>query len=121
VRWRSASARTGTREAVVFCMATTLDRLLLGARPYWGEEDEAIHFTHIRSGARRLPFALLPLFRGRGGRLLTADRGYSSRNARRLELHFDGPFVLDGELYSARSAGGPLVLTTRTTRWIAPE
>ncbi len=100
-------------------LATTLDRLLLGSKPYWGLEEGPIRLTVIDHEARRLWARIGRLAHGRPGGALRPEHGYSSHNASRIEIGFDGPFVVDGELYEARSENGPVTLTAdRTVRWV---
>jgi len=87
--------------------ASTMDRLLLGMRPYWGKQQEPIHTTYIRSAPSRLWRSLLMILAGRGIRLAEAN-GYYSRNNRRLELLMDEDFIVDGEFYRADRQHGPL-------------
>lgn len=91
-------------------LASTLDRLLLGTRPYWGEGNGPLHLTCIRESPRRFWRSLTPLVTGRGRRLRTED-GYRSHNVQELEIMMDDRFVLDGELYLAQSSNSPLRLS----------
>jgi diacylglycerol kinase (ATP) len=90
-----------SRHEYAVLMATTLDRLLFGARPYWGPEPGAIHVTAIRAPIDRPFRSLIPLLRGRPGpRML--QNGYVSHNADCVRMAFEGSFVLDGQDYQAR-------------------
>ncbi|MDT8340332.1 MAG: acylglycerol kinase family protein [Longimicrobiales bacterium] len=101
-------------------LATTLNRLVLGFRPYWGSEPAPIHFTAVDHQARAVWPAIPRIARGRPGPRLTPERGYRSRNVHRLELRFPGSFVLDGEVYPAPGAHRYLRLSApRTVRWVA--
>jgi hypothetical protein len=52
---------------------------------------------------------------------MTPEAGYMSRNAERIDLSFDGAFVVDGEFFEARESAGPLVITTvQRVGWLAP-
>jgi len=100
---------------------STLDRLVIGARPFWGAGGGPIHMTFVERGAdavlRSVPRAIL----GRPGRRMTPERGWHSHHATRIELAFDGPFIVDGELHRARAADGPLEITApRVVRWWVP-
>jgi hypothetical protein len=98
---------TGGRRALV--LATTLDRLVLGTRPFWNNGGEPIHFTifdHPPTGivghARRI------LFGGKARDL--PDPPFHSRSAGRVELRLDRPFTIDGEFFRA-PPGVPVVIT----------
>lgn len=82
----------------VAVLASVLDRLLLGMRPYWGTGPAPIHFTAVHARPARLWRSLVPLVCGRGATLRAAD-GYFSANVESLALTLDGPFVMDGQCY----------------------
>lgn len=91
-------------------LASTLERLFLGIRPYWGTGPGALPFSAVRSGPRHLLRALPGLLRGRANQHLTEQNGYISRRVDTLELRMDGGFTLDGELFEAQGHGVPLVI-----------
>lgn len=120
VEWR-LDGEPPAKGVVTFCLATTLDRLILGSRPYWGSEDAPIHYTAVEREARGFWTGLPRLARGDPGGRLTPERGWTSRNVDRMELRFDGPFVIDGELFEAEASAGPLSLTSpRVVEWLVP-
>ena len=84
---------------VLVFFVTTLGRLFLGIRPYWGTERAPLHVTAIRSDAahflRTAPF----LIRGQRGRWATPRHGYLSHNLHDLRLYLQSGFTLDGQLY----------------------
>jgi hypothetical protein len=88
---------------------TTLERLVLGLRPYWGREVAPLHYASVRARPRHWVRALPGLLRGRPNRYLTPANGYDSHNARRLLLGLDSHFFIDGEIFSP-TAGVPLAL-----------
>jgi diacylglycerol kinase family enzyme len=93
-----------------FLFASTLDRLLFGMRPYWGEQSEPLHVTFVRQ-QRQLPLrSVLRLLIGRGNDLKNKD-GYHSYNTDGLELLIDDDYIVDGESYRADSRSGPLRIT----------
>ncbi len=89
---------------------TTLERMVLGLRPYWGAEAAPLHYTGVRAAPRHWLKALPGFLRGRGNRYTTPANGYESRNAHRLEIGLDTPFFVDGEIFSPE-AGTPLAIT----------
>lgn len=93
------------RRPFVALLATVLDRLLLGMRPHWGREAAPIHFTAVEAQPAQLWRRLVPLLRGRGDHLHTAD-GYTSTNTDGFAMALEGSFVLDGQCYD--TAGAPL-------------
>ena len=91
---------------VVF--ASTLERLFLGLRPYWGTESEPLHVTAVSANPAHLLRALPSLLRGRKGRHSTKENGYMSHNVREVQLTFHDGYTLDGELYPPDPQRGPI-------------
>jgi len=107
--WQPAVLLIGLPAIVVALaiLASVLDRLLLGVRPYWGKELAPIHATAVRARPARLYRSMLPALRGRGAGLRLED-GYASANVQSLSVKLEGPFVVDGQCYEAN--GGELSL-----------
>ena len=91
-------------------MVSALERLFLGLRPYWGKENEPLHYTAVDSRPQYLLRALPALIRGRTNRYGIAENGYISRNVQRVRLSLNGGFTLDGELFEAKAHLGPVVV-----------
>jgi diacylglycerol kinase (ATP) len=98
------------RGTYAFLFASTLNRLLFGMRPYWGQGEEPLHITFVRQKPKRPLRSLLALLSGRGNSLKEQD-GYHSCNTRALELLIDDDYIVDGESYRASSEDGPLRIT----------
>jgi len=96
---------------VLALLVTTLERLFLGIRPYWGDEEGPLHFTAIRSDASHLLRAATSVIRGRRSRWATPRQGYLSHNLRDLRLCIQGGFTLDGQLYQSDPRLGALRLS----------
>ncbi|MDC0116031.1 acylglycerol kinase family protein [Octadecabacter sp.] len=79
-------------------MASTLNQLTLGMRPFWEQGSGQINWLDISAPPKRLLSGLLLLARGQR-RTWMEKGGYSSGRANGLGVKFDAPFVLDGELY----------------------
>lgn len=87
--------------AVRLLLVTTLDRLFLGIRPYWGAGPGALKATLVDHAAHRLVRRMPRLLRGRPDATMTPAFGYHSARLDRLSLRFRGSFTLDGELFAA--------------------
>ena len=87
---------------------STLQRLFLGIRPFWGKEDGPLALSLIEAGAPGLLRNFPGLLRGRPGPRATPAAGYHSHRARELVLSFDGACNLDGEILQVSGAEGPL-------------
>ncbi len=84
--------------------ATTLDRLFLGLRPYWGNGAGALKATLVERRAEHLMRRMPRLLRGRPDRHMTPAAGYHSARLDRLEIAFGGAYTLDGELFPTSDA-----------------
>jgi diacylglycerol kinase (ATP) len=87
--------------------ATTLDRLLFGLKPYWGQEKKPVHFTNIRKNSNKFLRSLFAIICRRGTFLHESD-GYISNNSQNIEIHMNGNFIIDGEIFTADCQNGPL-------------
>lgn len=90
-------------------LVSTLDRLFLGLRPFWGAEEAPIRYTSFWYKPKHAFRAVLPVMRGKPNRFVRPDLGYTSRNVHELVLELDSGFTLDGELFTPEP-GSPVVL-----------
>jgi diacylglycerol kinase (ATP) len=90
-----------------FALVSTLERLLLGIRPYWGQEAAPLHVTLVRQHSKKFWYRIWPLIMGRGHHL-KEEEGYISYNTSLLEIWLDDEYIVDGELYRAASQHGPV-------------
>ena len=98
-------------------IATTLNRLLLGLSPFWGDQQadgRAIRYTSVDFPPKRLARALLPVLRGRPKGWMEGE-GYRSGSARDITLDIQSPVVLDGEIFQPEP-GLPIRLTGDRTQ-----
>lgn len=90
-------------------LATTLDRLVLGSRPFWNTQGGPLRYTEIAYPPRRLLLNAPRVLFGRSRRSF-ADPSYVSAGVRRLSLAMEGPFTLDGQFFEARRSA-PLLIS----------
>lgn len=88
---------------------TTLERMALGLRPFWGTEPAPLHFTAITLPPRYLLRAAPALLRGRTNRYLRPEFGYLSHNASEIRWWCDDGFLLDGQPFEP-AASEPVVI-----------
>lgn len=93
-----------------FVLATTLDRLLLGLRPYGREGRGILKFSAVSAGGGAMLRALLALFTGRFSK--GGIDGLQVRRTDSLRIEGDDPVTLDGEIYYPLP-GHPITLTGR--------
>ncbi len=103
---------TAVYEGAVMLLATTLDRLLLGLRPWWGAPAGPIRVTAIHRRPRALLRLAPAIVRGRRHRLLSPPNGYNSVNVDGLDVGFASGFALDGQIFSLRDGATARVRTT---------
>lgn len=98
---RLTSECTDRQDNWLLVLASTLDRLLVGSRPYWGKEQSPIHVTAVINQPRRLLRVLPFLLAGRGSAVAREQDGYISHNLNALTLTGASDYILDGELFTA--------------------
>lgn len=98
------------RATYSFIFVSTLDRLLFGMRPYWGQEPQPLHVTFVKQQRKRPLRSIWTLLSGRGNTLKQED-GYRSCNTSALELVIDDDYIVDGESFRAAGQNGPLRIT----------
>lgn len=95
-------------ESYFLILATTLDRLLLGLMPFWGNGTGHIRYTSVAFPPPKLARALVPVMRGRPKPWMT-ESGYHSRLTNDVAIATTLPVVLDGEIFHP-VATAPIVL-----------
>jgi diacylglycerol kinase family enzyme len=93
-------------------LATTMERLFFGLRPYWGEEPHPLHYTAINGAPKHLLRTLPSLLFGRTHRLGIPENGYHSHNSPQLQLSMKDDVILDGESYTPNPELGPITIQT---------
>jgi diacylglycerol kinase family enzyme len=102
------NGRAETMDSLIV-LATTLDRLILRSRPFWGHGAGNLRFTAIAyPPTGLLRYARRLLYGGEDRKLPAAT--YLSRASDRVALAMDCPFTLDGEIYQP-TPGRELILT----------
>lgn len=119
----SAAVPVSRGEApMLLLVASTLDRLFLGMRPFWAPENGFIGLTTIQGGAARFGRAILSVLRGQLNRHATPENGYESFRANRIEMHVDGELNLDGELIVTEGRENPLIVSVEgPIRFLRPR
>jgi hypothetical protein len=97
-----------TRRPYLLILASTLERLILGLRPYWGRQNAPLRATAIGARPKRLGGALTSLVNGKPRHDPGPENGYWSANAREIQIEMEGGFAVDGELFHSDPKRGPL-------------
>ena len=98
------------KQKYLLVLITTLQRLFLGLRPFWGSQIKPLHYTAVDAHPRHFLQALPAAMRGHQSRQVTPTNGYVSHNIDEARLTLDSGFNLDGELYQPDSKLGPVVV-----------
>jgi hypothetical protein len=88
----------GTSE-LMLAMASTIGRLFLGMRPFWGRESAPVRTTWITSRARYIARTAPGIFRGNPPATAVPENGYRSQNVHEFVMQLDAGLVIDGELF----------------------
>lgn len=98
-----------TEDGQLFVLVTTLHRLVLGARPFWSQTEEALKTTAASFPVNRLLRSVIPVMYARNDRP-PSNAAFRSTSAHRLALDTEAPFILDGEPFDAPT-DGPLTIS----------
>ena len=86
------------RRSRLLVLATTLDRLILGSRPFWNHDGRPIRYTSIGYPPVRLLRSVPKVLYG-WRRPSLSPEAYDSRGAGRIDVRLDAPFTVDGETF----------------------
>jgi hypothetical protein len=98
-----------SRISRLLVLATTLDRLILGSRPFWNCDGAPIRYTSIRYPPGNLLRSAPKVLYGWRREALSSEV-YDSRGAGRIAVRLDAPFTVDGETFEA-APDRPVVIT----------
>ena len=104
-------------ERLLILIATTLERLVLRSRPFWGVGEKPIRHTRISHPPKRLIRKSARILYGPDDRRLPED-DYRSGGATRLELRLDAPFTIDGEFFTPDRDRPVVVTADETVRFV---
>jgi len=93
-------------------LVSSLHRLIVGVRPYWGTEPGPLHYTELDAHPRHLLRVLPSLLLGRPHDKATPSNGYISHNLREVRLDLPSGFTLDGELFHPEGDTQSVVIRT---------
>ena len=96
---------------VVLLLISSLERLFLGLRPYWGVEKAPLHCSWVQKPTARVLRAFHSVLRGKPNRHAGEENGYFSHNAGQIRLWMNGAFTLDGEIFHASTTHGPVTVS----------
>ncbi|WP_119418081.1 diacylglycerol kinase family protein [Desertibaculum subflavum] len=98
-------------------LLSTLDRLVLGLRPFWGDGDGGIRWLDVTAPPVRVFRALPRVLFGRPSPWMEAA-GYRSGRADRIRLDTASPFIVDGEVVEPGPGGFVDITIERPFRFL---
>lgn len=99
-------------------LASTLEKLVLGLWPFWGE-GQGVRYLDVVAPPKRLVAALPAVMRGKP-RPWMEPAGYRSGSACRIELTLRDPFVVDGEVFEPGPSGRVLLTPGMAVEFVVP-
>jgi diacylglycerol kinase (ATP) len=84
-------------------IASSLDRLFLRMKPFWGVGPKPVRFTSIATGAERLSLAAPGILRGKPRSFVRTGADYTSENVDTAEMRIDCGYTVDGEMIEPRN------------------
>lgn len=104
-------------ERLLILIATSLERLVLRSRPFWGTGGRPIRHMRIGFAPKRLIRLAPRILYGADGRKLP-ESDYRSGGAARLELWLDAPFTIDGEFFTPDPTRPVRITADETVRFV---
>ncbi len=101
------------KETYLAALASTMDRQIVGIRPYWGTGPGPVRITILRTLPRHVARTVVALFQDRKPDSLNPSNGWRSVNANEVVLSVDCGFTLDGELFHLEEATQTVTLSAR--------
>ena len=92
-------------------LITTLERLFLGLRLFWGSERKPLHYFALGSRPRHFLRVGWSILRKRMNPHRNPANGYISHNVDEVQMVLDSGFNLDGQLYNPNCQREPIVVT----------
>lgn len=84
---------------LLLAMASSIDRLFLGIRPFWGRQPAPVRTTWVNSRSPGIWRAAPGILRNRPPAFATPENGYRSMNVHEAVMQLDAGLVIDGELF----------------------
>jgi len=106
-----------TDERLLILIATSLDRLVLRSRPFWGTRGQPVRHMRISYPPKRLIRSAPRILYGSDERRLPGT-DYQSGGARLLELWLDAPFTIDGEFFTPSPDRPVRITADETVRFV---
>ncbi len=94
---------------------SSLERLFLGMKPFWGTQQGGLQLSIIESGCSRFLTTFFSIARGKANRHAQPENGYFSYRCDELSLSMDAMLNLDGEILTSSAAAGAVKISASQT------
>jgi hypothetical protein len=101
----------GDEHSALIVAISSLQRLFMGMRPFWGSGPGALRLTLIKEHPHRFLGTFVSIARGKPNRHATAGNGYLSHNADAISINMRGSLNLDGEILESHNYDEPVCIT----------
>lgn len=101
------------KEEYLAALASTMDRQIVGIRPYWGTGPGPVRITILRTLPSHVARTVVALFQEKKPACLNPSSGWRSVNAHEVVLTVDCGFTLDGELFHLEGVNQTITLSAR--------
>ena len=105
-----AATQRHQHQALILAVSS-LHRLFLGMRPFWGSEPGALQLTLITAQPHRFLRTFISILRGKPNGDATPENGYISHNANHISINMQGSLNLDGEILSCGPGQQPVSIS----------
>jgi diacylglycerol kinase (ATP) len=92
-------------------VVSSLQRLALGMKPFWGSGPGPLRLTLIEENSYKFLRTFVSIVRGRPNRHATEENGYFSYNAGHISLGMTGSLNLDGEILQNTDNRNPITIS----------
>jgi diacylglycerol kinase (ATP) len=106
----NAAPERHQHQALIIAVSS-LQRLFLGMRPFWGREPGPLQLTLIKAQPYRFLRTFISIIRGKPNRDATPENGYISRNANHISISMQGSLNLDGEILDCGPGEHPVTIS----------
>ncbi len=90
---------------------STLGKLFMGIRPFWGKQAGSLQLSVIDSDCHKFLRTFTSIAHGKPNKYATPEHGYRSMNSDLIKIHMDGSLNLDGEILTSSRQQGPVTIS----------
>ena len=104
-------ASSSASHNALILVVSSLQRLALGMRPFWGRGPGTLRLTLIQENSYKFLRTFISIVRGKPNQHATPENGYFSYNAEHISLSMTGSLNLDGEILHNTDDQHPITIS----------